>query len=248
MLLKGLPRAQLFLPAWTARIRAFVQQKASKSSSSESNGESQPPNGHNLSLFEELFPEESKGSDKVKRAPIIMGDSQGPARRVESVNRAKSRESPTPYKLVKHRALKDKTPLFSSDAQKEYAQNAGLEQQQFRERQDAHVLVLSNASKSLALSDFLRLSPKGEHIDGWASGIIKGKYYRHNEKIKSNLTLQSSPAAIQTHSSAKDITSSSSRPTSPPENTWTNSSASTVSPRSTPQSPSRPPCHHRPAT
>lgn len=219
MLLKGLPRAQLLLSAWTARNWAFVQQRVSKSSGREPDSESQPTDGPTLSLFEELFPEESKESHKAKRSPTIIGDVQGPVRRVESVKQAKSNESSTPYKLVKHIALKDKTSLSSSDAENESARIARGDQHQFREYRDAHVLVLSNASKSLAPSDFLRLSPKGEHIDGWASGIIKGKHYEHNKTIKSNLTLQSSLAAIPSHSSLKGTTSSSSRPPSPPENT-----------------------------
>jgi hypothetical protein len=177
MLLKGLPRAQLFLPAWTARNWAAVQQRASKSSSREPNGESQPPNGHTLSLFDELFPEESKESHKVKRSPTIIRDTKSPVRRVESVKQAKPTESPPAFKLVKHITLKDKPPLFPPDVQNESSQITGGDQLQFPEYRDAHVLVLSNASKSLSLSDFLRLSPKGEHIDGWASGIIKGKHY-----------------------------------------------------------------------
>jgi hypothetical protein len=188
MLLKGLPRAQLFLPAWTARNWASVQQRALKSSGRESNGESQSTDMPTLSLFEELFPEESKVSHRVKRSPAITGDSKSPVRRAESVKWATATESPTAFKLVKHIALKDKTPLFSPDAQNDSAQIAGVDQHQFREYRDVHVLVLSNASKSLSLSDFLRLSPKGEHIDGWASGIIKGKHYDRNETIRSNLS------------------------------------------------------------
>lgn len=41
------------------------------------------------------------------------------------------------------------------------------------------VLILSNASKTLTRSDFDRLSPKGEHIEGWTSGIIKGWSFAH---------------------------------------------------------------------
>lgn len=41
-------------------------------------------------------------------------------------------------------------------------------------RRETSVLVLSNASKTLSRSDFDRLIPKGEHIEGWTSGIIKG--------------------------------------------------------------------------
>lgn len=176
MLLKGLPRAQLFLPAWTARNLAFVPQRASKSSGRKRNGNGQSTDGPSLSLFEELFPEESKESQKVKRSPTMVGKVRSPVRRVESIKGTESTESPTSYKLVKHMALRDNPPPLSSDAQQESARTVGVDQHQFREYKDAHVLVLSNASKSLALSDFLRLSPKGEHIDGWASGIIKGKH------------------------------------------------------------------------
>ena len=188
MLLKGLPRAQLFLPAWTARNWASVQQRALKSSGRESNGESQSTDMPTLSLFEELFPEESKVSHKVKRSPAIIGDATSPVQRIESVKWATPTASPLSFKLVKHIALKEKTPIFSPDAQNYSAQIAGVDQHQFPEYRDVHVLVLSNASKSLSLSDFLRLSPKGEHIDGWASGIIKGKLYECNETIKSNLS------------------------------------------------------------
>jgi hypothetical protein len=176
MLLKGLPRAQLLLPAWTARNWAFVQQRASKSSGRKQNGENQSTDQPTLSLFEELFPEDSKESQNVERPPKIIDKVRNPVRRVESVKETKLTESPTPYRLVKHVALRDNPSLLSSDAQQEPARTTEVDQHQFREYKDAHVLVLSNASRSLALSDFLRLSPKGEHIDGWASGIIKGKY------------------------------------------------------------------------
>ncbi|KAI0482448.1 hypothetical protein GGR56DRAFT_670328 [Xylariaceae sp. FL0804] len=35
------------------------------------------------------------------------------------------------------------------------------------------MLILSGASKHLLESDFLRLGPKGKHVDGWVSGILK---------------------------------------------------------------------------
>jgi len=222
MLLKGLPRAQLFLPAWTVRNWAFVEQRASKSSGRKSNGESQSTNQPTTSLLEELFPEESKEAHKVRKPPTTIGKFESPVRRVESIQGPKPTESPTPYKLIKHVALRDNLPLLSSDAQRDHAQSAEGDQHQSSEHENAHVLVLSNASKSLSLSDFLRLSPKGEHIDGWASGIIKGKHYSHNSTMQSNLPLQSSPAATRTHSSHKGITSSSSPPSARPANTWTN--------------------------
>lgn len=43
-----------------------------------------------------------------------------------------------------------------------------------REPGEQSVLVLNCASKTLEESDFFRLSPKGEHLEGWTSGIVKG--------------------------------------------------------------------------
>lgn len=37
------------------------------------------------------------------------------------------------------------------------------------------MLVLSATSKNLLESDFLRLGVKGRHVEGWVSGILKGK-------------------------------------------------------------------------
>jgi len=42
--------------------------------------------------------------------------------------------------------------------------------------QDVSVLVLQCLSKTLEQSDFYRLSPKGEHIEGWTSGITNSKF------------------------------------------------------------------------
>jgi hypothetical protein len=146
MLLKGLPRAQLLSPAWAARNGTLVRQWASKQSGNAFN---------NPTLFEELFPEESR---KEKGSTTIFGNSQGLVRRVG-----------VPSKIEKQITPQKETSLAKS------TQRSSFEEHPIQELQDASVLVLSNASKSLALSDFLRLSPKGEHIDGWASGIIKGK-------------------------------------------------------------------------
>ncbi len=38
------------------------------------------------------------------------------------------------------------------------------------------MLVVKGASKSLLESDFYRLAPQGQHLDGWAGGIHKGWY------------------------------------------------------------------------
>jgi hypothetical protein len=155
MLLKRLRRAQLFLPAWLAqRNSAIARQLTSKSSGKASSGESQPSDGRPLSLFEELFPEDSR---REKSSTTANGRHKFSVRRLAGSS-----------KLEKQITGTDETTLTWS------ARRAKNYEDQIRASQDTSVLLLSNASKSLILSDFLRLSPKGEHIDGWASGIIKG--------------------------------------------------------------------------
>ncbi len=39
------------------------------------------------------------------------------------------------------------------------------------------MLVMSASSKNLVESDFLRLGVKGQHVEGWVSGILKGIYF-----------------------------------------------------------------------
>lgn len=161
MLPKGLIRPQLLLPVWPARNLAFVRNSASKGS----NGDGQSQNGPTLSLFEELFPEESKELHNVTRSPPKVSDS----RRVQKARIHQTSEWTTSKEHQPHSKI-------ASHLAKEQA--AGWRSVPLEA--SASVLVLSNASKSLALSDFLRLSPKGEHIDGWASGIINGEVYKHN--------------------------------------------------------------------
>jgi hypothetical protein len=158
MLLKGLSRPQLLLPAWTARNLAFMPRHARNATGKGSNRQSQPKDEHTLSLFEELFPEEAKEQHIVKKSPASIGD----PRRLQKDHRQA-------VKIVKHLAATE-----HKDVPKESAGNKRHDPHRFREIRNVSVLVLSNASKSLSLSDFLRLSPKGEHIDGWASGIIQG--------------------------------------------------------------------------
>jgi hypothetical protein len=179
MLLKGLPRPQLLLPTWTARSLAFVPRHARNSSVKGSKGNNQSQGGPTLSLFEELFPEEAKELVKSKGSPANIGPSRGPQKEQiwRSSEVTESTQDQQPFKISKHLAAK---PSRYSDTRHPSAENIHSDQYQFREQGNVSVLALSNASKSLSLSDFLRLSPKGEHIDGWASGIIKGKLYKHD--------------------------------------------------------------------
>jgi hypothetical protein len=107
------------------------------------------------SLFEELFPDDTK-KKKVVTLP--------------KERQALDWAALSPWKPL-HRETKD---VFSPTGTGLQYDPTTPEYHKMRERRDASVLVLSNASKNLVESDFLRLSPKGEHIEGWSSGIIKG--------------------------------------------------------------------------
>lgn len=167
MLLNRLSRLQSLLPAWTAPRFRFVEQRALKSSGRASNRMKRTSSVHTLSLFEELFPEEAKASEKETKVQKNKPTPPGPLRDefLREFEWARSKQ---------FRSSGDDKP----DAQNESTGNMRRDEQEIKQRQDASVLVLTNASKNLSLSDFLRLSPKGQHIDGWASGIMKGTTQR----------------------------------------------------------------------
>ena len=166
MLLNRLPRLQSLLPAWTARRSSFMGQRASKSSGRAPNRVNRTSSAHTLSLFEELFPEEAKASEKEKKAQKFSETSPGPLRA----------ELLREFEWAKSKQFRQSADN-KYDAQNDHTGHMRRDEQEIRRRQDASVLVLTNASKSLSPSDFLRLSPKGQHIDGWASGIIKGNTF-----------------------------------------------------------------------
>jgi len=45
------------------------------------------------------------------------------------------------------------------------------------------VLVINSVSRSLVESDFYRLSPQGQHMEGWTSGLTKGMSFSHYDRI-----------------------------------------------------------------
>ena len=62
-------------------------------------------------------------------------------------------------------------PFLHPDHQKRTS--PAIDPHTLRQRLAATVLVIECASPTLSLSDFIRLSPRGEHIEGWTSGIIR---------------------------------------------------------------------------
>ena len=110
---------------------------------------SQPPPSRNLSLLEELFPED------VHRDG---GRNPGFLNRTADVPRLPLPEVDNPSERSEHDP--DGERVQPKRVSKTAAANA------FRQQQLA-VLSLGTASKSLIESDFRRIAPKGQHIDNW---------------------------------------------------------------------------------
>ena len=110
---------------------------------------SQPPPSQNLSLLEELFPEEVQRDN---------GRDSAFHNRVADVPRLPLPEVDNPSERFEHES--DRESVQPKKVSKIAAANA------FRQQQLA-VLSLGTASKSLIESDFRRIAPKGQHIDNW---------------------------------------------------------------------------------
>ena len=106
-----------------------------------------------LSLFEELFPEEVKRSHSSGKDGEEHDVPRLPQLDVDGLDAEGSERTQT--------GVENLTKSAHRDA--------------FR-RNNLAVLVLQRASKSLVESDFRRIVPKGQHIDGWKGpgDIIKG--------------------------------------------------------------------------
>ncbi|KAI9731090.1 MAG: hypothetical protein M1818_007947 [Claussenomyces sp. TS43310] len=153
--------------AYPSRSSGSLHEEAEDSKLVQSNagGKGHPERQQKLTLLQELFPEEAqKAGDLVKR---------------ESKPRNRRETLPKEFGWAKEwQTTSNDTnlpaPHTETSRKIDYDHMArGFDPQEMRRRRDASVLILSNASKNLAESDFLRLSPKGEHIEGWTSGIIK---------------------------------------------------------------------------
>lgn len=178
---------QFLLPAWTVRQlsqAAHVVQRGQHRNGQQRRAhnqsivgrkqigkkpESEPTSGtatSELSLFERLFPEESEVKRKaaerrLERLPAFKwhGDFHGGISKKEksgvksSDNGSLQRPNPWSHQ---HQ------PVVCREVMESMSTRA------------PSVLVLSAVSKTLEESDFFRLSPKGEHIEGWTSGILRG--------------------------------------------------------------------------
>ncbi|PVH73342.1 hypothetical protein DL98DRAFT_519999 [Cadophora sp. DSE1049] len=137
-----------------------------------------------LSLFEELFPEEAlarqrkekKARERLEKLPafnwaVETKELDGRDRKHEQARR-KIRENytPIPEKNTRTRSvLARPSPPAKEAFQDRSTSLAGSNGKHSR----VSILVLKACSKTLEESDFYRVGPKGNHIESWTNGILK---------------------------------------------------------------------------
>ena len=131
----------------------------------EENKKKPPKPSEPLSLFDELFPEERQARLKRER-------------------KAAKRLDKLPAFNWNIAAGQDREEIERQKRRQQYESIPKLQEANLRilpqreERSTSQSVLLLNAcSYNLEESDFFRLGPKGEHIEGWASGITKGMIY-----------------------------------------------------------------------
>jgi hypothetical protein len=155
------------------------------------------------SLFDELFPEEGKSAKQrekktVDKLPVFEWH-DGPE---------------IDWKETVEKAAEERKNWFHMIPEAK-AHIPQMETEEKRRKRDLGVLVLSSASKTLEESDFFRLGEKGEHIEGWTSGIVKGKSTLKDRRTYSRKSQLYKPATAKP-SSRSVITSLCSRTTQLP--------------------------------
>jgi len=121
-----------------------------------------PPFKAQTSLFDQLFPEESEKKKNVEQKEDKLPPfkwNTGPLFGV--------REPELPPTIDPRPHSYNQEPIHAGHNLRKHRADK-------TQRLHASVLVLNCASKTLEESDFYRVSPKGEHIEGWTSGIIQG--------------------------------------------------------------------------
>jgi hypothetical protein len=138
-----------------------------------------------LSLFDELFPEERKRSRQRERAaekrldklPAFNWNSEINVKDRGDKERENKKKQYMSIPLRQDQVSEETTRLFKSiPLDNRYVVNRLRSDPDRipRSRTSLSVLVLNACSKALEESDFFRLGPRGEHIEGWATGIIEG--------------------------------------------------------------------------
>lgn len=128
-----------------------------------------------LSLFEELFPEEAlaqekqrkQAMDRLDKLPAFQWHGQYGVEDSREKERAKRKEI---FKSIPARQKSSKVIPPSRQTTRSSAAWPSGPPQGTR----VSVLVLSACSKTLEETDFYRVGPQGNHVEGWTSGVLKG--------------------------------------------------------------------------
>lgn len=138
------------------------------------------PEREPLSLFDELFPEMSRAQyaarkeaeQRLDRLPAFNWKPEQVGVDMEEQRRQERKAKLHVIPIRQDRESLDAKPSFTPIASQMQERESQLDLE--LQRLDASVLVLQAASKTLVESDFFRLGAKGNHIAGWASGILRG--------------------------------------------------------------------------
>lgn len=169
---------QFLLPSWTPLQLQLLQvtqrqkRNAHNISSHSTPAPAKPSPRHKKSptpsLFETLFPEDAyarkRSARRLDKLPAFEWNVDLPPSPLQTRHGNRDVDHPPGNGLGSLKNLRN-VPIFSERTE------GGMSK---KSNKKPSVLLLSALTKTLEESDFFRLSPRGEHIEGWSSGIIKG--------------------------------------------------------------------------
>ncbi|KAI0423717.1 hypothetical protein F5Y09DRAFT_326652 [Xylaria sp. FL1042] len=165
------PLLQSVTAVWRPATAFSTSSRRGDSSNSKEDNEgssSQAPARREPSLFEQLFPDETKGA-KAK-SPFETDASKSKSWASQLFRNEELPRLPVPEELrhnedavaARHDGAKFSLPTLGAQS----------------------MLILSAASKNLLESDFLRLGVKGKHVEGWVGGFRKVVQARNPDTLE----------------------------------------------------------------
>lgn len=134
-----------------------------------------------LSLFEELFPEEAlarqtrekKALERLEKLPAFNWSSD--FQRGNEYEREQERERERRRESYRSIPARPNTPVKNSLHTPRTQQVQDMRKDVSGNRK-VSVLCLKSCSKTLEETDFFRVGTKGDHVENWTKGIVKGAF------------------------------------------------------------------------
>lgn len=137
------------------------------------------------SLFDHLFPEESHTKSPKQRMAEHMLDRLPAFEWTPEINigdRVEKQVKQNVYNQMPRldprrnnaTTFSNKYTAVSKARTSQEMTGKNMIEEEWASKSEKGVLVLQACSKTLEESDFFRISPKGQHIEGWKSGLLKG--------------------------------------------------------------------------